>query len=450
VVRSLFDFKEDQSNGKYGSVIQTGFLVSLVQGMLILGLGVALAPALAYASKIPEDLRGEFIRLMEWQCVITAAGFPTRMFSYLLVARHRLEIPNYAQTLGFAASLVVLWLCLRAEWKLQALVAANAAGWLVGTALAAAACCVLKVFPRRGTWGSPNRKQFASLMTFGRDVFLVAVGVQFIMASQALIVTRAMGLEAAAVWTVCTKTYVLLSQAVWRIYDFSASMFVEMIVQEERQRLRDRFRSLVMLTGSVSALAAVLFAVTNEPFVTLWTAGKLNWPNLNNCLLGVWLVLVSVLRCNSGLILLTREIGFLRYVYFIEGIVFFVVSSIVAQAAGFPALIGTSIACSLCFSGAYGVWRSAKYFELSFREVSLAWLTPAAQIGLRLALWATVVWVTVRGLPTLWRLVISGILVAVPGVYWLLRLGLPRELKAELLRRVPERFGSVLRRAIVS
>src|SRR5688572_9055452 len=107
VGRSLFDFKDNRCSGEYGSVIQTGVLISLVQGLLILGLGLALAPALAHASKIPAELRGDFIRLMGWQCAITAVGFPARMFGQLLTAQHRWEIPNYSQAIGFTASLLV-------------------------------------------------------------------------------------------------------------------------------------------------------------------------------------------------------------------------------------------------------------------------------------------------------------------------------------------------------
>ena len=43
VARILIDHKNDRAGGGYGGVIQTGVLVGLVQGLLILGSGTALA-----------------------------------------------------------------------------------------------------------------------------------------------------------------------------------------------------------------------------------------------------------------------------------------------------------------------------------------------------------------------------------------------------------------------
>ena len=99
VGRALFDFKDAQDSGEYGGVIQTGFLVLLVQGLLVLATGWVAAPGLAHFMKIEARLEPEFSFLLRWQCAITAAGFATKMFTNLLIAQHRYEIATMCSPL---------------------------------------------------------------------------------------------------------------------------------------------------------------------------------------------------------------------------------------------------------------------------------------------------------------------------------------------------------------
>lgn len=437
VGRALFDVKDNREDGRYGSVILTGQLVLVLQGLLVVVLGVAGTPLLDQLLKIPSELQGEFASLMWWQCAVTGAGFTSKIFQHLLVAQHRYEINNYAQAAVFALNLVLLWLFFHLGWKLASLPAANALCWGFNSAITFIACRKLGVFPKGGHWGRPKLHLLRDMLRFGRDVFLVAVGANLILASQTIIVTRTMGLEASAVWSVCTKTYSLISQLVWRIYDYSGSAFVEMIVREERQRLRDRFREMVTITASASALAAILFAVGNVPFVAIWTSGKVSWSELNDVLLGGWLVIVSVLRCHTGLVLLIKQIGFLRYIYFIEGIVFFVSAILAGEEGGFPMMILTSIVCSLCFTGAYGVWRTMDYLNLSLREVMVDWLAPMYRFVGALLPIVILAWFGLHDLPVWWQLFGYALLVGATGLTLFLRLGLSKVTQRELFHKMP-------------
>jgi len=447
VGRALFDFKDQREDGRYGSVIVTGQLVLVLQGVLVVFLGVAGTPSLGGLLKIPAELQGEFFSLMWWQCAVTGAGFTSKIFQHLLVAQHRYEINNYAQAAVFALNLVLLWFFFDLGWKLASLPAANAVCWIVSSAITLVACRKLGVFPKRGHWGRLNFRLLRDMLGFGLDVFLVTVGAQLILASQTIVVTRTMGLEASAVWSVCTKTYSLICQLVWRIYDYSGSAFVEMIVRGERQRLRDRFREVITVSASVSTLAAVGFAVVNEPFVTLWTSGRVSWSNLNNVLLAVWLVLVSILRCQGGLVLLTKRIGFLRYVYFIEGVVFFGVANIVAETGGFAAILITSIVCTVCFTGLYGVRRVVKYLDISYREFLMHWLAPMYRLVVGLIPLALFVWFSSLDLSDRWRFLINSLLMGTAGVALFLRFGLSRAIRIEVLNRASSRVRPALARA---
>jgi O-antigen/teichoic acid export membrane protein len=404
------------------------------------------APMLGQLLRIPLELRVEFSSLMGWQCAVTGAGFLSKILQHLLIAQHRYEVNNYVQAASFGLNLALLWLFFDLGWKLASLPVANGICWVFSSLATLVTCYKLGVFPQRGHWGRLKLRLLRDMLVFGRDVFLVTIGAQLILASQTIIITRTMGLEASAVWSVCTKTYSLISQLVWRIYDYSGSAFVEMIVRGERQRLRERFREMVMVTASASALAGILFSICNQPFIALWTSGRITWSGLNDLLLGVWLVIVSVLRCHTGLVLLTKRVGFMRYIYFIEGIVFFLGANVSVNQGGFPAMILTSIVCSLCFTGAYGVWRTTDYLQLSLLEVFVRWLAPMFQFAAVVIPIAVLAWVGLHGQPVWWQLSGYAFSVGISGIILFLRFGLAKGTQREIFQRVPVRMRPLVGR----
>ena len=161
------------------------------------------------------------------------------------MVKNRFDLTNYAQSLSLLGSLFLLWLMLHRGWKLTSLPAASAAAWLINALVAVWACRMCNVFPGRAGWGRPSWRRFKEIFGLGKDLFLVTVGTQLIMASQTIIVTRALGLEASAVWTVCTKSYMLVNLLVWRVYDFACPAFAEMFVRHEQPRLRQSSHSKV-------------------------------------------------------------------------------------------------------------------------------------------------------------------------------------------------------------
>ena len=66
LARLLIDHKDDREGTAYGSLIQTGWLVLVVQGCIIGLLGFVLAPLLAPVLRIEPELRADFIALMRW------------------------------------------------------------------------------------------------------------------------------------------------------------------------------------------------------------------------------------------------------------------------------------------------------------------------------------------------------------------------------------------------
>ena len=442
--RILIDYKDRKDDGNYGSVIQTFVLVSLVQGCLIVLAGIGLPFLLVPLLHIQAAQRHEFIVLVIGQCALLGGSFVTRIFPLILGAHQRYDVINYSKTGLFAISLGILWVALANGQGVCSTLWAQAICWMLDTAITFGWTVKLRVLPQTGCWGRPAWNRFRELFGFGADVFMTALGFQMLSASQTLILTRMLGLEAAATWKVCTQAYVLVTQLIYRIFQYSAPAIAEMIVRNEKLLLCERFRSLVILTGSVAVWAGTIFWTCNQPFLQLWMGGKFNWPATTDVLLAIWLVVQTIGLCHLSLIGQTKRFGWLRYLYLIEG-TFFVSLSLLALRGGGPArMIAISIAGNLLFSFTYGTWRTSKYFDLPWRNVWLEWSLPT----LRLALWllpigAAAYWL-VKPLPAAAQFAICATSLALAGVPVFLRFGLDASSRAELMQRLPRRARSLL------
>jgi O-antigen/teichoic acid export membrane protein len=447
VARLLIDHKDEPGKGTYGSLIKTGWLVMLVQGVLVFLLGFVLAPLLSTLLKIETDLQTEFIQLLRWQAAALGVSFGLRIFGHLLQAHQRMDICNYGGLGSLVLNFALLWFFFYLGEGVFSLVWAALAASVGSSVALWWGCWQLKLFPARGAWGHVSWRHFHELFGYGKDLFLVAVGAQLITASQALIITRALGLQAAALWAVGTRTFTLVSQLIWRISDFASPAFCEMIVRGEQSLLRDRYRTMVILTASLSGFFAVSYALCNSPFVAVWTHGRFDWPSLNDLLLGIWLIVMALLHCHNGFVLVTKQIGFMRYVYFVEGLVYVAAALLVARHGGLAAIILCSVFCSTAFSGAYGTWRVSRYFGFSLREVTLDWLAPMARVLTLFVPVAVAAWCGCRGISQpLVRLVLLALLSGSLGFYFFLRYGLARGLQHELVQHAPKSFEPLLRR----
>jgi O-antigen/teichoic acid export membrane protein len=444
VSRLLIDVKDDRDGGHYGSLIKTGWLVLVTQGLIVFAAGLVFAGLFARLMAIPANLQPDFIRLMNLQCGVVALGYATRIFSHLLTAHQRMDLVNYAGTLAPAVNLAALWVFFHLGFGVISLVWAALCSTLTNAAIQWIACGIWRFFPKRGGWGTSSWSQFKDIFNYGRDLFLVSVGTQVILTSQTMIITRLMGLENATAWNVATRTFNLLLQAIGRVVLSPLSAFSEMMVRGEQARLRERYRSLVILVASLCVFGGVSFAMCNSLFVKVWTSGRIIWPPLNDLLLGAWLVVLFVQACHSNLILTTKKIGFMRYVFFIEGAVYVVLAVLTVPGGGLPALIACSVFCSATFTGMYGAWRISCYFGCPFGEVAFRWMKHAGIVLLGFAPPALLCWWGTGGLGALPRLAILGALAATLGLFVLLRFGVPPELQAEFQARAPAKAGRLL------
>jgi O-antigen/teichoic acid export membrane protein len=449
--RLLIDHKDDREGSTYGSMIQTGWLVLIVQGCLVAFVGFALAPLFAPLFRVETALRPEFISLMRWQTVTLGLSFSTKIFGHLLQAHQRNDIVNYGQMFNLLLSFGLIWQFFRLGCGVLSLAWASLIVAVVGNLLLFLACRHLRLFPSPGRWGRPAWTLFKTIFGYGKDIFLVAVGAQLIMASQPMIISRQLGLATVTTWYAGLRVFNFLSQVIWRPSDVSMPAFSEMMVRGENNLLKERYKSILILTASFSGFAAISFALCNSLFVGLWTSlakkSPVIWPPNRDGWLGLWMIILAISHCHTIFILYTKRVGFMRYVYFVEGVIFVLLALLASKRYGLSGIILSSIVCSLCFSGGYGVWRASSYFDLPLTTVAFRWLLPLGRVLLGFGPIALITWFASRNIADpMIRLGLHVLISASLGFAIFLRFGVPPALQHELLHRTPGALKPILSR----
>ncbi len=437
VARILIDHKDDRAGGRYGSAIQSGLLVGLAQGLIALAVGLSLVWFMAGWLLVPRELSRQFLWLMIGQVFLTAATFVSRIFSQLLYAWQRIDISNYAQIAQLVIGFAVLWIGFYFGLGVFSLLAGFMAGWLVNTALCFLACHRLGIWPKAGEWGRASREQFRELFSYGADLFLITIGTQLIISSQTVLVSRQLGLEAAALWSVMTKAFTVVSQLVFRIIGNAMPAFAEMYVRNERDRLWSRYRSMFVIMSVLSGVCGVLFAACNGPFVSVWMHGQFSWPAIDNVLLAAWLIVSIQQCCHNSLIMCLKEIRGLQYVFLLEGVLFVGVAIVILPSTGMTGMLVCSLVATTLFTWLCGVWRVAGLSGKGWKPLVWDWQRPLfGVLGVMVPCWLAIEW-TLRGAPDWLRLVINGGLLTAIGIWVSLRFALPSELTVEIVGKLP-------------
>lgn len=437
VARFLIDFKEKPDDGRYGSLILTAVLVCLVQAVVLMVAGPFSARWLADVLGVDAVLRDEFVVLLIWNCALAGGALLIKPFYNVVYAHQRVDILNYAQIAGLAVGYAVMWVAFQRGKGVFSLVWGTSAAWLVNQLTILTMVATLKLLPRAGCWGAPSWKMFQEVFAYAKDVFLIHVGVQFIDASQVIVISRTMGLESAALWAVGTKAFQMLHLINHRMLGMSAPALCEMIARRETQRLRARFLSLVGLSVAFCAVAGAGLAACNSAFVTVWTQGKFDWPVSFDFLLAAALLANGLKDYFAGFIPMTKQVGAMKYVHIIEGGVFIVAGLAITPTTGLGGLIALSIACKLGITFAYGLWRVGLFLEMRPAALCRGWLHILSRMWVRLGvLIGASLWLTWHQGAAV-RFGVGLVLVTVFGAVWVVRLGLGSALQAEMGRRMP-------------
>jgi O-antigen/teichoic acid export membrane protein len=446
VARLLVDHKDDLNGGMYGSLLKSAGVVFAAQGLVVLAIGIIGSPMLASLVGVNDSLRPAFSLLMIVQCAVLATAFLTKPFYLTLWSHQRSDVVNYTTIGSLLTNLVILWLGFVSGLGIIAFPLSQLAGLIVNTSVTATMSRSLGLLPRRECWGRVNSQTFREIFSFSRDIFLLGIAAQIISASQVIMVSRFLGLEAAATWSICTKAFQFAQQIVYRIFDFSEAAFSEMVVRREIERFKHRYASIVALTASAAVLFAILGMAANSGLVHFWTGGRISWNFTCDVAAAIFLVVSSVDRTYAYIVILLKDIGVYRFVSLLEAGLVIAGGSLLGPRLGFVGIFIASIVSSILCSGLYGAYRTAKYLRLSLIEITAGWLTRPAAFAL---VFATVSLISSRPFLSsdiFWIFAVAATVTGAVGVLIFYFVGLQRSLQVEL----SQLLASVIHRSSVS
>jgi O-antigen/teichoic acid export membrane protein len=445
--RLLVDHKDHPEDKVYGSVIATGTLVFAVQGMIILILGLCSAPWIVATAGVPWELREVAVYLLRWLAITFALATALKMLSSVLYANKRLDLLNMSTAASVLCGLGGMALVLASGGGLRDLAGVFVVQTLLSLGVQAIACWRLRLLPRGKLWGRPTLLRFKQMFVYAKDVFLVNVGNQILEASQLIIVSRTMGLTAAAMWSVGTKVFNLLYQLLTRIEGTAIVFFSEMMVREEKNRLRTRFRQIYQISAGMAAVGLGFAVAINGPFVSLWAEAALAWGMPLSAGLAAVVFLNVVTRCNVDLIVHSKQLLALRYIYFLEALLFVVMALLMAPIIGFYGIVLSAFICVFAVRFGYTSYRVSHYFGLPAREIGWNWLRRPLLALLALAPFVVSSPFILQNTPsTALGLPLVAIWVGLPAAFLLLTVALPPETQTEVRRFFPPGLASFLGR----
>jgi O-antigen/teichoic acid export membrane protein len=436
--RILVDHKDHRDGRAYGSIILTGSFVFAIQSLIVLTVGILAAPWIIALIGVPSDLSEVAIQLLRWLALTSALTLAFRIYGSVLYANKRLDLIHGFMGANMLFGLVLLAAILAAGGGLEGLRWLFLAQAAIAILLPILACHKLRLLPKKGHWGGLSIKRFCELFGFGKDIFLVNVGNQVLEASQLIIVTRTMGLTSAAIWSVSTKLFTLVYQLVTKIEGTAIVFFAEMMVRSEKDKLATRFRQIYQLTAALAVVALAPVVAINAPFVSVWANPSLAWSLPMSGLFAVAVALNALTRCSGDLIIHTKNIAAFRYVYFLEAVMFVLISLWLSAHFGFYGILGASIACLLVFRATYTTWRMAHYFQLSVITFWWTWLKrPFLAAIILLPFVISSSWLA-NSVPNLWgQLLLAVAWVGLPAAISLIIVALPRDVRQEFALRWP-------------
>jgi O-antigen/teichoic acid export membrane protein len=284
-----------KESGDFPLMFQAACIVSCLQG-LACWLAIAGVPLLATLLDVPADLRGIFVKVMSCQFFLTGLFFMIRPFTSLLLAAQRFEINNLASAAGSLASLLMIWLSLRAGLGLWSLVGVTLFQQLLGAATTLWMVHQLKLLPVAWRIDHFPRDRVRTLFRESLDFFSWSGFTTLNAVLQSVFLSRFMGLEAVALWNVGSKFvtlfYTLISSSLNSAFPTLTELFEVGQILKCR-RLCQRFMKWSLLGAVGLGLGYIL---ANGWIVNVWTAGLITFPLSLSAILAVWLVLATAMR----------------------------------------------------------------------------------------------------------------------------------------------------------
>lgn len=439
--RLLIDHKDKPEESTYSRFVFSGAFVFFIQGLLILLIGWLAAPTIIGLFAISGDHFVVAVYLFRGLSIASAVNAFFRIFLSILYAHKRVDLVVLLGSFGQLLALPIIWIVLSTGMGLKGVVWSFIIPPAMIGVTAIFTVSVLRYFPKYTTWSLPAWPQLREMFILGKDIFLINVGHQVLEASQLMIITRTMGLNAAAIWSVSTKLFTLVYQLIYKVEGTAIVFFSEMMVRGERELLALRFKNIYCITAGLAAVSLACATVVNPFFIAVWAEPKLSWAPYLGLFLSVVVFINCLFKCLVELIIHTKKIRSLRYIFFFEALGFLITAVIAGHYVGFIGILLASIVCAVLFRGIYCYRRVAAYFSIPVSTFIWKWLKRSIFTFIALLPFIVLTDFVIGRLSDPWvRLGASMFWIGIPATFALIFFAIPPETRQEVMSRSGLKF----------
>jgi O-antigen/teichoic acid export membrane protein len=380
IQRHLIEVKEGRPNRAYGGVFLSGALAFTAIGIICALAGCLCIPLLPGLVGVPSEQSATFGLLMAGMVILFALSLMTRILGAPLYVFQRFDLYETGNILLYIVWLGTLYAGLRLGYGVYALLLSQAAGWIFSTIFNLIVCNHLGMYPRRGEWSLPDRKMLREIALFSRDSFLQQSGQQFVASLPVLILTRTIGLDAAATWTVGVRPFFILHQLLRRPFQYAFMMLADTYANRGPEQALHPWIKIARWTtiGAMVAFPTSVFFYGD--FMRLWTHGKIAWTLPEASAGGLYFLMLSILNSFYGMVGINKKIGIVRFSSLAEGVLIVLCSIVLCPRFGLMGLI-VSLVVSKFLLGAvptvyylqdvFGAAMSAVWKDTVFRPLAI-------------------------------------------------------------------------------
>jgi len=373
VARFLANYKDNMESGDYGNVLRTGHAIFLIQATCLAFVSWMFAKLLPSYLDLPSSLQPVFGILMISQGVIQAVSLATRSFGSPLWAHQRQDITSWIATAGLLISLAAQWLGFIFGVGIYSLLISQALGATIGWVVPFLVCRHLHLYPSPNNQGHFRYDLFFRMFHFGRDLLLMQLGGLLCSGSQIIVVTKTLGLEAAAVFSVATKALTMGQQLIGKILENSAPGLTEIYVQGDHKRFAVRFYQMTTISISAATALALGLMGANRIFVSFWTHDLIHWTPIGDALLGALLITTVATRCLQGSFGMSGDVSKVRFLSLGEGILFIGLSLAGGVKFGLHGILAFSLLSQIAVSLIGAGIRTGQSFPWPFFWKTVPW-----------------------------------------------------------------------------
>lgn len=381
--RILMEYKDDKYSPEYRQVFYTMWLVFSLLGVgIALGL-VGISPWLVHWLAIPAGMQSGYATFLGAYGLLLGFMFAAKPFPMLPFVHQRSDLLNTISAACLVLGFAILWFGLRAGWGLWSLLASLATGQMITTLTVVWICFSLGYFPRPTRHPRLSRTAFREVFDYGKDRMLVTIGFTTLQAAPTFLITRILGLEANAAWSVTSRMNQMCLQLIAKIPDLSYPALAEMHVRGEQAAMQKRYSHLMAVGLGITALCAVGIATCNRDFVNLWTGGKIQSSPLLDVMLGIWLLTLILQKFLFVPASIARDIKEVRFFYLFETLAVFVLGLLLLRLSdGIWLMAAILSAASLVVTIPRNLAKSSSVLQCDWQQL----VRPVAQLGLRVLL----------------------------------------------------------------